>query len=152
MRSFYCLLIVFFSLLIQSSYASYPMVEEEEPHVAVAPVHVAPAPVVVRQPVIAAQPVVSVPVPQPIVPVHHHPRTELRNVVSHYAKETGHTSATDIVSGDHHAFDGMHFPNGNFIGDHFGHDGPWKKARLHRQKLASKKTLRKQKSLVKKRN
>ncbi|ETN71157.1 hypothetical protein NECAME_00846 [Necator americanus] len=82
-----------------------PVVAPQEvihpPPVVAPPEVIQPPPVVAPQKVIVPPPAVA-PVPVP-VPIHHeHPRTEVRNVVSHYAKEAGHTSATAMVSGDDH--------------------------------------------------
>ncbi|EYC15496.1 hypothetical protein Y032_0036g3177 [Ancylostoma ceylanicum] len=122
------------------------------PHPVVAPAPaVAPAPVIAHaapQPVVVqAQPIVQpapVPVPYPVHIHHHNPRTEVRNIVSHYKKESGHTSATAMVSGDHHAFHEMDLhPAGHvFEDEHYAE--PWK-ARKHHHKLASKKVARKHK-------
>ncbi|RCN31772.1 hypothetical protein ANCCAN_22440 [Ancylostoma caninum] len=155
-------------LLVVPAVAQAPYVEsepivEEAPIVAPTPV-VAPAtyaspaivaapppPVVVAQPqpIIAPAPV-PVPVPYPMVKqkdnlqhIHHHnPRTEVHSVAIHYSKETGHTSATAMVSGDHHAFSDMDFhPLGHFAGH--GYEVAPLPARLHRKKTVSKKVVRK---------
>ncbi|RCN46924.1 hypothetical protein ANCCAN_07103 [Ancylostoma caninum] len=124
-----------------------PSIVAEAPAVAPAPViahapYAAPQPVVVQaQPVVQAAPV---PVPYPVHVHHHNPRTEVRNVVSHYAKESGHTSATAMVSGDHHAFGGMDIhPVAHLPEDEY-QVAPWK-ARKHHHKMASKKVARKHK-------
>ncbi|RCN51911.1 hypothetical protein ANCCAN_01999 [Ancylostoma caninum] len=125
------------------------------PHAVLAPAPaVAPAPVMAHVPYSAPQPVVvhaqpvvqaaPVPAPYPVHIHHHSPRTEVRNVVSHYAKESGHTSATAMVSGDHHAFNEIDLhPAGHLPEDEY-HVAPWK-ARKHHQKLASKKVARRHK-------
>ncbi|RCN31770.1 hypothetical protein ANCCAN_22438 [Ancylostoma caninum] len=102
-----------------------------------------PPPVVVAQPqpIIAPAPV-PVPVPYPMNIHHHNPRTEVHNVATHYSKETGHTSATAMVSGDHHAFSDMDFhPLGHFA-EH-GYEVAPLRAHLHRKKTVSKKVARK---------
>ncbi|EPB70354.1 hypothetical protein ANCCEY_10547 [Ancylostoma ceylanicum] len=146
-----------------AQYAMPPPVVAPAPVVAPPPI-VAPAPAVAPAPVIAhatyaapqpivvqAQPIVQpapvpVPVPYPVTVHHHNPRTELRNTVTGFSKETGHTSATAVVSADaHHAFEHMNLhPVGHVFEDEH-HAEPYK-ARQHRKKLASKKAARKQKT------
>ncbi|KAL6736430.1 hypothetical protein Aduo_006785 [Ancylostoma duodenale] len=128
--------------VVQRSSASYPhhhehvepayaVVAEPIAHVDVAPSPVAPvvapAPVVETSPIVAVAPIVaptalveaaSVVAPAPVYHEHYHhhyPRAEVRNVVRAYAKETGHTSDTAMVSEDdrhdHHGFGVWdHFP------------------------------------------
>lgn len=159
------------------------------PAPAVAPaVYAAPAPVLAAQPapIVAAAPVQHIPYPvvsfthsccfvllkfkqkDNLQHIHHYnPRTEVRNVASHYSKgsflrtckksacfpehqlsESGHTSATAMVSGDHHAFSDMDFhPVGHFFDQ--GHEVAPLRTRMHRQKLASKKVARKHKTFEK---
>ncbi|EPB66664.1 hypothetical protein ANCCEY_14242 [Ancylostoma ceylanicum] len=128
----------------KAEYAVPAPVVAPAPAVAPAPViaHAAPQPIVVQaQPVVQPAPV---PVPYPVHVHHHNPRTEVHNVVSNYHKESGHTSATAMVSGDHHAFHDMDLhPAGHFLEDDH-HAEPWK-ARKHHQKLALKKAARKHK-------
>ncbi|RCN29324.1 hypothetical protein ANCCAN_24923, partial [Ancylostoma caninum] len=140
--------------------ASAPYLESE-PMVEAAPI-VAPSPVVAPAtiaapaimaapppPVVLAQPQpivapasVPVPIPYPVHIYHHNPRTEVHNVATHYSKETGHTSATAMVSGDHHAFSDMDFhPLGHFA-EH-GYEVAPLRARLHQKKTVSKKVARK---------
>ncbi|KIH47229.1 hypothetical protein ANCDUO_22714 [Ancylostoma duodenale] len=98
-----------------------------------------PPPVVVAQPqrIVAPAPV-PVPVPYPVHIHHHNPRTEVHNVATHYSKETGHTSATAMVSGDHHAFSDMDFHPLGHLAEH-GYEVAPLRARLHRKKVAAKK-------------
>ncbi|KIH63297.1 hypothetical protein ANCDUO_06401 [Ancylostoma duodenale] len=139
-------------------------------HVVPAPI-VAPAPVVAPPPIVAPAPVVAPApgvAPAPVFPYamhyhHHHPRAEVRNIVRAYARETGHTSDTAMVSGDdHHGHHGFglwdHFPLGHFSDDHhhdhhypfghyyggFGFHGPW------HQKLTAKKVAKSMKTFEKK--
>ncbi|RCN31773.1 hypothetical protein ANCCAN_22441 [Ancylostoma caninum] len=113
-----------------------------------------PPPVLVAQPqpIVAPDPV-PLPVPYPIVKqrdnlqhIHQHdPRTEVHNVATHYSKETGHTSATAMASGDNHALTDMDFhPLGHYA-EH-GYEVAPLRARLHRKNVASKKHVRKHKS------
>ncbi|EPB76056.1 hypothetical protein ANCCEY_04834 [Ancylostoma ceylanicum] len=142
MNSFYYLLCVLF-VTSQRSLASYPSpIVEEAPAVAIAPepihvepIHVAPAPA---------------PIVAPVEYHHHNPRTEIRNIATHYKKESGHRSDTVMVSGDDHFAGGLefypHHAHGHMLGE-AGYALP-----LHRQKLASKKAARAHKSFEKKKN
>ncbi|EYC15482.1 hypothetical protein Y032_0036g3168 [Ancylostoma ceylanicum] len=128
----------------KAEYAARPPLVGPVPAVAPAPViaDAAPQPIVVQaQPIVQPAPV---PVPYPVHIHHHNPRTEVRNVVSNYHKESGHTSATAMVSGDQHAFHDMDLHSAGHFFEDGHHAEPWK-ARRHRQKLASKKTARKHK-------
>ncbi|RCN46923.1 hypothetical protein ANCCAN_07102 [Ancylostoma caninum] len=128
-------------VIAHAPYAAPQSVVAQAQPIAHAP-YAAPQSVVVQaQPVVQAAPV---PVPYPVHIHHHNPRTEVRNVVSRYTKESGHTSATAMVSGDHHAFSGLDFhPAGHLPGDEY-QVAPWK-ARKHHQKMALKKAARKHK-------
>ncbi|EYC15495.1 hypothetical protein Y032_0036g3176 [Ancylostoma ceylanicum] len=129
----------------KAEYAVPAPVVAPAPAVAPAPViaHAAPQPIVVQaQPVVQPAPV---PVPYPVHVHHHNPRTEVHNVVSNYHKESGHTSATAMVSGDHHAFHDMDLHPAGHILENDHHAEPWK-ARKHHQKLALKKAARKHKT------
>ncbi|VDM78567.1 unnamed protein product [Strongylus vulgaris] len=119
---------------------------ESEPHaVPLAHAHVAPiAPAVPVAPVaplvasVSAVPLASVWDYHHMFPYNHyyHPRSAIHNVAKSYAKETGHASATSVVSESGHLPHslGLHLPN---LANSLFYAEPWK-SRLHHQKAAKK--------------
>ncbi|EYB93358.1 hypothetical protein Y032_0183g937 [Ancylostoma ceylanicum] len=142
--SFTYYLLPILAFTAQRSLASFPTnVVEEEPAVAVAP---QPPTQVLVGPAHAAPVVSQIPAPavyQPHVyshglyPHYYHPRTEVRNVVKGYAKETGHRSETQMVSEDGHlpATWGIHAAE--HLPEALAFPAPFR-SRLHRKKMAKK--------------
>ncbi|EYB93354.1 hypothetical protein Y032_0183g933 [Ancylostoma ceylanicum] len=158
MNSFFYLLPVVLAIA-QGSLASFPSsVVEEEPAVAVAPespaqVLVGPAhaaPVVAPASVIAPMPYHPHVYPHAVFPHYYHPRTEVRNVVKGYAKETGHRSETQMVSEDGHLPTTWGIHPAEHLAEALAFPTPFR-SRLHRKKMA-KKTSRAHKSLNNRKN